>query len=80
MATILLIDREESERVTLQVALEAAGHHVLSAADGREGLRLMDDQEVDLILMDMVRPDRDSLDSATLASLYGPTSQNEMRP
>jgi len=61
MATILLVDHEESERVALQVALEAAGHHVLSAADGREGLRLMQDQVVDLILMDMLMPDRDGL-------------------
>ena len=53
MATILLIDPEASARVTLAVALEAAGHHVLSAADRREGLRLLDDQVVDLILMDL---------------------------
>ena len=61
MATILLIDHEASARVTLAVALEAAGHRVLSAADGREGLRLLDDQVVDLILMDLLRPDRDGL-------------------
>jgi len=54
MATILLIDHDESERVALQVALEAAGHHVLSAANGREGLSLMHDQVVDLILMDVL--------------------------
>jgi len=62
MATILLIDREESERVALQIALEAAGHRVLSAAGGREGLRLMHDQVVDLILVDMLMADIDDLE------------------
>lgn len=61
MATILLIDEAASERAALQVALEDVGHKVLSAADGREGLRLLHDQAVDLILMDMVMPDRDGL-------------------
>jgi DNA-binding response OmpR family regulator len=62
MATILLIDEEESVRAALQVALEAAGHRVLSAANGREGQNLMHDQAVDLVLVDMVMPDRDGLD------------------
>jgi CheY-like chemotaxis protein len=62
MATILLIDREESERVALQIALEAAGHRVLSAAGGREGLRLMHDQVVDLILVDPLMADIDGLE------------------
>ena len=62
MATILLIDEEESERAALQIALEAAGHRVLSATDGRAGLSLMHDQAVDLVLMDMVMPDRDGLE------------------
>ena len=53
MATILLIHDEESERVALQVALEAAGYRVLSAAGEREGQRLMHDQVVDPILVDI---------------------------
>ena len=56
MATILLIDEEESVRAALQVALEAAGHRVLSATDGRAVLSLMHYQAVDLVLMDMVMP------------------------
>ncbi|MCM3901230.1 MAG: response regulator [Pyrinomonadaceae bacterium] len=62
MATILLIGHEESEWVTLAVALEAAGHHVMSAADGREGLRLIHDHVVDLVLVDLVMSDMDGLD------------------
>jgi two-component system response regulator (stage 0 sporulation protein F) len=62
MATILLIDEKESERAALQVALEAAGHRVLSAENGREGQNLMHDQVVDLVLVDMVVPDSDGLE------------------
>jgi|KBSMisStandDraft_5_1062788.scaffolds.fasta_scaffold66828_2 two-component system response regulator (stage 0 sporulation protein F) len=62
MATILLIDEKESERAALQVVLEAAGHRVLSAENGREGQNLMHDQVVDLVLVDMVVPDSDGLE------------------
>jgi CheY-like chemotaxis protein len=61
MATILLIDDDESDRMALQVVLEAAGHRVLSAAGEREGLRLMHDHVVDLVLVDLVMPDMDGL-------------------
>jgi len=58
MATILLIDDDESDRMVLQVALEAAGHRVLSAADRKDVLRLLHDHVVDLVLVDRVMPDR----------------------
>jgi CheY-like chemotaxis protein len=62
MATILLIDDEESVRTVFQVALERAGYRVLTAENGKLGLRLLEHQEVDLILVDIFMPDMDGLE------------------
>ncbi len=40
MARILIIDDEKPVRKTLRRMLEPAGHEVVEAADGREGVEL----------------------------------------
>jgi CheY-like chemotaxis protein len=62
MATILFIDDEDSVRRLFQVALEGAGYRVLIAESGQHGLRLLEHQEVDLILVDIFMPDMDGLE------------------
>jgi DNA-binding response OmpR family regulator len=62
MATILIIDDEESIRTVFQVALERAGYRVLTAEDGKHGLRLLERQAVDLILVDIFMPEMDGLE------------------
>jgi CheY-like chemotaxis protein len=62
MATILLIDDEESVRMVFQVALERAGYRVLTAESGKHGLRLLEQQEVDLIFVDIFMPEMDGLE------------------
>jgi CheY-like chemotaxis protein len=62
MSTILLIDDEESVRSLFQVALERAGYRVLTAENGKHGLRLLEHQEVDLILVDIFMPGMDGLE------------------
>ena len=62
MATILLIDDEEQVRVLFQLALTGAGYRVLAAEGGQHGLRLLQDQEVDLILVDIFMPETDGLE------------------
>ena len=52
MATILIIDDEDSIRHLLKDVLEKAKHRVLEARDGREGLTLYQKNKVDLVLMD----------------------------
>jgi two-component system response regulator (stage 0 sporulation protein F) len=63
MATILVIDDEQSIRGLLKEVLEKAGHRVLEAADGREGLALYQKQPVDLVIMDLLMPDTDGLEA-----------------
>jgi DNA-binding NtrC family response regulator len=62
MATILIIDDEESTRTVFQVALEQAGYRVLTAENGKHGLRLLEHQAVDLILVDILMPEVDGLE------------------
>jgi two-component system response regulator (stage 0 sporulation protein F) len=62
MATILVIDDQESIRALLRVALEGAGHEVLEASNGRLGLEVYRERSADLIITDIVMPEMDGLE------------------
>ncbi|MDP2384390.1 MAG: response regulator [Nitrospirota bacterium] len=62
MATILIIDDEESIRILLRSALEAAGHEVTEAANGRQGLELYRRKPTDLVITDILMPELNGLD------------------
>jgi two-component system phosphate regulon response regulator PhoB len=57
MAKVLVIEDEEDLRQVLEYNLRQAGHEVLSAARGREGLRLAQQERPDLVLLDLMLPD-----------------------
>lgn len=60
--TILIVDDEETLRHFLGRALEGEGYRVLEAARAEEGLRLVREESVDLVLLDMRLPDLDGLE------------------
>jgi DNA-binding response OmpR family regulator len=60
MARLLLIDDDRDFRETLAVVLTSAGHLVTQAADGRQAVAPSD---VDLVITDLVMPDKDGLES-----------------
>lgn len=62
MATILIIDDEESIRVLLRSALEAAGYEVTEAVNGRQGLELYRHRPMDLVITDILMPEMNGLD------------------
>jgi len=62
MATILIIDDEEPIRALLRTTLEAAGHEVVEAANGRQGLELYRHRQTDLVITDIVMPELNGLD------------------
>lgn len=62
MATILVIDDQESIRALLRVALEGAGHEVLEASNGRLGLEVYRERSADLIITDIAMPEMDGLE------------------
>jgi CheY-like chemotaxis protein len=69
MARILLIDDNAALRNLLRLQLEAAGHEVLEAADGGEGIRLYRRRPADLVLCDLFMPGKEGLE--TIRELRG---------
>jgi two-component system, OmpR family, alkaline phosphatase synthesis response regulator PhoP len=53
---VLVVDDEEDLGRILKFALMAAGHEVLLAMDGAEGLRMAREEAPDLILLDLMLP------------------------
>ncbi|MCU0723113.1 MAG: sigma-54 dependent transcriptional regulator [Planctomycetes bacterium] len=53
---VLLADDEKSIRLTLGDDLEAAGHDVKAAADGREATALLDQERFDVLITDIKMP------------------------
>ncbi len=63
MTRILIIDDDESLLASLTAGLEKAGFQVVTAADGSAGLRLTFDARPDLIILDLVLPGMDGLET-----------------
>jgi CheY-like chemotaxis protein len=63
MALILVIDDEQMLRRTLRALLERAGHTVVEAEDGNQGLTQFDNQKPDLVLTDIIMPDREGVET-----------------
>jgi CheY-like chemotaxis protein len=63
---VLLVDDDEDSRRIFQLALEHAGHIVLTARDGSEGARLAKFHEPDVILMDIGMPVMDGFSALKL--------------
>ena len=62
MASILVIDDNEPVRGFLKAALEAQGHTVTEAGQGRVAVQLLRQSSVDLVLTDIYMPDCDGLE------------------
>jgi DNA-binding NtrC family response regulator len=67
MARILVIDDEPDMRVLLEQTLKAAGHEVILAADGREGVERYCTRPADLVITDLYMPNQEGLE--TIAEL-----------
>lgn len=63
MAQILVIDDEEMLRRTLRALLERAGHTVVEAEDGNQGLAQFKVQQPDLVLTDIIMPNREGVET-----------------
>ena len=62
MARILLIDDDNTFRTTLSGMLTHYGHTVFEACNGREGLGLFDDCKPDLVITDIIMPEKEGLE------------------
>ncbi|MBM4125725.1 MAG: response regulator [Nitrospira sp.] len=62
MASILIVDDEESIRTLLRKILEADGHQIREATNGEVGLTLYRESPADLVITDILMPERDGMD------------------
>ena len=63
MARILIIDDDALLLESIELMLMASGHAVTTAADGRLAAQLFRAQTFDLILTDMVMPNREGIET-----------------
>jgi CheY-like chemotaxis protein len=61
MARILVIDDESQIRSMLRLMLERAGYEVLEAPDGLEGIKSYRENPADLVISDLIMPNKDGI-------------------
>jgi len=63
MPTILVVDDDESVRQLIVLTLRLLGHTVVEAANGIEVMTMFRKHRPDMIITDMVMPDRDGVET-----------------
>ena len=63
MASILLVEDDEQLRSMLRIVLDRAGHEVQEAGNGKEALEIYNRRPTDLIVTDIVMPDKEGLET-----------------
>ena len=74
-ARILVVDDEADISTILTVTLRRAGYEVASAADGIEAVEAIHRQAPDLILLDVMMPRADGLETLKRIRQHAPTAQ-----
>ncbi len=62
MAQILIIDDDSAIRKLFSQFLEAQGHVVSLAENGKAGMRMIEENQPDLIITDILMPEMDGLE------------------
>jgi two-component system, chemotaxis family, chemotaxis protein CheY len=63
MSKILVIDDDPTVRKTIGRILDRKGHEVVMAGDGRYGLKLFASEQPDLVITDIIMPEREGLET-----------------
>jgi CheY-like chemotaxis protein len=61
MESILIIDDESQIRSMIRLILEREGYMVIEASDGAEGIRRFRENPSDLIITDLIMPNKDGI-------------------
>ena len=62
MARIIIIDDDVQIRVLLKEILQQEGYEVVDAPDGLEGVRLYRENPADLVITDIIMPEKEGLE------------------
>lgn len=62
MAHILIVDDDEIQRHLLKNYLNEAGHIVFEASNGEQALNLHERNNIDIIITDILMPEKDGLE------------------
>ena len=62
MASVLIIDDQDFVRFTLKQMLERSGHDVIEASNGDEAIRLFESTDPDLVITDILMPDKGGIE------------------
>ncbi|MBM7867928.1 DNA-binding response OmpR family regulator [Heliobacterium gestii] len=73
MRKILVIDDDDLMQVLMKKVLEQAGYEVYVAREGDEGLRIINSQEVDLVITDIFMPGKEGLETIMEMRRIAPT-------
>jgi CheY-like chemotaxis protein len=63
MALVLVVDDDPVFREIARAMLREAGHHVAVAEDGLKALGAIEAHEPDLVILDMLMPNRDGIET-----------------
>jgi YesN/AraC family two-component response regulator len=63
MAKILVLDDEPSILLMIKKMLEKAGYEVATASNGREGMELFEKNKPDLLITDIIMPEKEGLET-----------------
>ena len=58
---ILLVEDDKEIREGVEIYLKSQGYEVFQAADGIEGLRILDQEEIHLAIVDVMMPRMDGI-------------------
>ena len=61
MAKILLIDDDEQVLKVMTSFLDREHHEISTAVDGKQGIKLLETQQFDLMITDVIMPEEDGL-------------------
>lgn len=60
---VLVVDDEQANRLILQAMLNKSGHTVIEASNGEEAVKLFEEEEPDIVLMDVMMPVMDGYEA-----------------
>ena len=72
LAKILIVDDDGAVQLTIRLLLERAGHSVVTASDGRNGLAQFETGDFDLLFLDIFMPGMDGFETMRLVHQHKP--------